>query len=94
MIISGGENVYPGEVEAALGEHPDVGEIALVGAEDERSASAPAAFVVPADGSDLTEAELWRLRRRSSPATRCRGSDACKALPRNALGKILKRQLR
>ncbi|KAF6810540.1 AMP-binding enzyme [Colletotrichum musicola] len=58
MFISGGENVYPAEVEAALAEHPEVLEAAVVGVPDERWGEAGRAFVVAAPGSRLTHREL------------------------------------
>jgi len=53
MIIAGGENVYPAEVEDALYDHPDVAEAAVVAADHEVKGEAPVAFVVPAEGADL-----------------------------------------
>jgi fatty-acyl-CoA synthase len=58
MYISGGENVYPAEVEAALYEHDAVSEAAVVGVPDERWGEAGAAFIVVKDGHDLTADEL------------------------------------
>ncbi|WP_336001097.1 class I adenylate-forming enzyme family protein [Halorientalis halophila] len=58
MIIAGGENVYPAEVEDALYEHPDVEEAAVVGAAHEVKGEAPVAYVVLTEGSDATEREL------------------------------------
>ena len=52
MIISGGENVYPSEIEEALRSHPDVADVAVVGAEDPDFGERPVAFVVAEPGSD------------------------------------------
>ncbi len=61
MIIVGGENVYPAEVESALYEHPDVAEAAVVGAAHEVKGEAPVAFVVLEEGSEVTEEDLRRF---------------------------------
>jgi long-chain acyl-CoA synthetase len=58
MMIVGGENVYPAEVEDALYEHPDVAEAAVVAAPHEVKGEAPVAFVVLEDGADASEREL------------------------------------
>ena len=58
MIITGGNNVYPAEVEDALYEHPDVAEAAVVAAPHEVKGEAPVAFVVPEDGTDVDEEEV------------------------------------
>jgi len=58
MIIAGGENIYPAEVEDALYEHPSVAEAAVVGAPHEVKGEAPVAYVVLEEGADLTEEEL------------------------------------
>jgi long-chain acyl-CoA synthetase len=58
MIITGGENVYPAEVEAALYEHPDVAEAGVVGAPHEVKGEAPVAFVVLEEGAEVSEREL------------------------------------
>lgn len=55
MIIAGGENIYPAEVEDALYDHPDIAEAAVVAAPHEVKGEAPVAFVVPEDGTDLDE---------------------------------------
>jgi len=92
MYISGGENVYPAEVEAALHEHPQVADAAVVGVPDDRWGEVGAAFVV-ADG--VTEEELigWcrgRLARYKVP----KSIHFVGAIPRNSLGKIQKDELR
>jgi long-chain acyl-CoA synthetase len=58
MIIAGGENIYPAEVEDALYEHPDVAEAAVVGAPHEIKGEAPVAYVVLEEGAEVTEEEL------------------------------------
>jgi fatty-acyl-CoA synthase len=58
MIVSGGENVFPGEVESLLGEHPDVAEVAVKGVEDEEFGQRLAAYVVRTEDSQVTEDDL------------------------------------
>jgi len=58
MIVSGGENVFPGEVEDLLEQHPDIAEVAVLGVEDEEFGQRLAAWVVRAPGSELTEADV------------------------------------
>jgi acyl-CoA synthetase (AMP-forming)/AMP-acid ligase II len=95
MIISGGENIYPGEIEDALYAHPDVADVAVIGVPDERWGEVPKAIVVRRSGSTLTEKELLdfgrtRIARFKIP----RSVDFVDTLPRNTTGKILKRELR
>ena len=92
MVISGGENVYPAEIENVLHEHPAVTEAAVVGVPDERWGEACVAFVV-LDG-DATEEELLehcrgRLARYKVP----KAFRFVDALPRNALDKVVKSEL-
>jgi fatty-acyl-CoA synthase len=92
MYISGGENVYPAEVESVLHEHPQVADAAVVGVPDETWGEVGIAFVV-ADG-DLTEDELVafareRLARFKVP----KGVRFVDELPRNSMGKIQKGEL-
>jgi fatty-acyl-CoA synthase len=58
MIVSGGENVFPGEVEDLLGAHPAVAEVSVTGVEDERFGQRLAAQVVRAPGTSVTEDDL------------------------------------
>jgi len=95
LIISGGENVYPAEVEAVLQSHPAVLEAAVFGAPDARWGSVPEAVVVlrPGAAVDADEILAWcraRLARYKTPA-RIRFADV---LPRNAAGKVQRRALR
>ena len=95
MLISGGENVYPTEVEQVLYRHPKVVELAVVGAPDPLWGEVPVLVVVPKEGEHLTLEEV---------RTFCEGKLAhfkipkrlveVPALPRNAAGKVLKRELR
>jgi len=92
MIISGGENVYPGEVEELLAKHPKIREVAVVGVEDETMGQRLHAHVVPA--GDLTAEEVKahvkdKLARHKVP----RDVTFLDELPRNATGKVLKREL-
>jgi acyl-CoA synthetase (AMP-forming)/AMP-acid ligase II len=58
MIISGGENIYPAEIERVLAEHPSVGDVAVIGVPDDRWGEVPKAVVVAAPGATVDEAEL------------------------------------
>jgi long-chain acyl-CoA synthetase len=94
VIISGGFNVYPREVEQVLGELPAVAESAVVGVPDERSGEAVKAVVVRADGAELTEEEVLahcgeRLARFKVPTV----VEFVDALPRTPTGKVARRQL-
>jgi fatty-acyl-CoA synthase len=94
-IISGGENVYPAELEGVLIEHPAVREVAVVGESDVRWGETPVAYVVPAPDVTLDPAELIgfcapRLARFKHPSRIV----TVQELPRNAGGKVLKRALR
>lgn len=94
MYISGGENVYPAEVEAALYEHPAVSEVAVIGVPDERWGESGAAFVVVADGHTLSEDALLdharaHLARYKVP----RHVRFLTALPKGHSGKIQKTDL-
>jgi acyl-CoA synthetase (AMP-forming)/AMP-acid ligase II len=95
MIISGGENIYPAEVENALQWHPDVAEVAVIGAPHSEWGETPRAAVVRRVGSAVTADELIRFCRDRLAHYKCPTAiDFVDALPRNATGKVLRRQLR
>jgi len=95
MIISGGENVYPAEVENALYSHPKVADVAVIGVPDAKWGEAVKACVVVKPGEALTEAELIAHARQHIAGYKCPKSvDFIAALPRNPSGKILRRELR
>jgi len=97
MIISGGENIYPSEVETALGAHPKIRDVAIVGAPDEKWGERVHAFVILHDGTEATPDELiaW-CRDRMAPFKRPRSMSFIREedMPRTATGKILHRVLR
>jgi len=95
MIVSGGENIYPAEVESALFGHPAVADVAVIGVPDERWGEAVKAIVVKKQGAELTPGELigW-ARERIAGYKLPKSVDFVEALPRNPTGKILKRELR
>ncbi|MFJ5830703.1 AMP-binding protein [Streptomyces sp. NPDC093089] len=96
MIVSGGENVYPTEVESVLAEHPAVSEVAVVGLPDPVWGEAVTAVVVLRPGADRpTERELVDFTRdRIASYKKPRRVHFVDALPRNPNGKVLKRELR
>jgi fatty-acyl-CoA synthase len=95
MVISGGVNVYPAEVEGALEQHPDVAECAVVGVPDREWGERVRAFVVKRAGSSLDEGALKAfVRERLAGAKVPRDYVFVDALPRNPTGKVLKRELR
>ncbi|MFC9977675.1 long-chain-fatty-acid--CoA ligase [Spirillospora sp. NPDC127200] len=95
MIVTGGENVYPIEVEEVLAAHPGIADVAVIGVPDERWGETVKAVVVPAPGAGLDPAEvLAYARERLAGFKRPRSVDVVEALPRNPGGKILKKDLR
>jgi acyl-CoA synthetase (AMP-forming)/AMP-acid ligase II len=102
MIITGGENVYPAEVEGALMGHPSVADVAVIAVPDERWGETVKAIVVPspdvaadADARAELERELLTWSRDRLAGYKCPTSvDWAETLPRNPSGKLLKRQLR
>jgi acyl-CoA synthetase (AMP-forming)/AMP-acid ligase II len=95
MIISGGENVYPAEVERVLAEHPSVAEVAVIGVPHEKWGETVKAVVVAREGATVDEAELIGFSRDRLAGYKCPTSvDVVHALPRNPTGKVLKRVLR
>jgi len=92
MVVSGGENVYPAEIEAVLHEHPAVADTAVVGVPDERWGEVCVAFVVlaaPLADDELREHCLQRLARFKVP----KRFVVVEELPRNSMGKIQKSEL-
>ena len=95
MIKSGGENVYPAEVENALYDYPAVAEAAVIGAPDARWGEIVKAVLVLKPGTALDPADIERhLRARIGAYKIPKSYEVVDALPRNASGKVLRRQLR
>ncbi|GAA1302994.1 long-chain-fatty-acid--CoA ligase [Pseudonocardia xinjiangensis] len=95
MIISGGENIYPAEIERVLAEHPTVADVAVIGVPDDRWGEVPKAVVVPAPGCEVdTEALLAYCRERLAGFKCPKSVDVAEELPRNLTGKVLKKNLR
>jgi acyl-CoA synthetase (AMP-forming)/AMP-acid ligase II len=95
MIISGGENIYPAEIERVLAEHPAIADVAVIGIPDERWGEVPHAIVVAAPGAEVDEEEVLTYCRAHLAAFKCPKSvQVLTELPRNPTGKILKRALR
>jgi long-chain acyl-CoA synthetase len=95
MIVSGGENIYPAELESVLSDHPAVADVAVIGVPDETWGETVKAIVVRRPGAELSEEELidWS-RTRLAGYKRPRSVDFTAAIPRNPSGKIMKRELR
>jgi acyl-CoA synthetase (AMP-forming)/AMP-acid ligase II len=95
MIISGGENVYPREVEDVIAALPEVADVAVIGVPDDRWGEAVKAVIVPAPAATLTaEALIAWCRSQLAGYKAPRSVDFVDALPRNASGKVLKTVLR
>jgi fatty-acyl-CoA synthase len=95
MIVSGGENVYPREVEDVLYQHPAVAEAAVIGVPDDAWGETVKAIVVLRPGAEVASEELVAFcRERLAGYKRPRSIDFAPALPRNPSGKVLKRELR
>ncbi len=95
VIVSGGENIYPAEVENVLMGHPAVADAAVIGVPDERWGETVKAVVVPEGGSAPVPGEIIAFARERLAHYKCPTSvDVVEALPRNPSGKVLKRELR
>ncbi len=95
MIISGGENVYPAEVENMLAGHPAVEDVAVIGVPDDRWGETVKVIVVRRAGTDPRPEDIIAFARASLAHFKCPTSvDVAAALPRNPSGKLLKRELR
>jgi long-chain acyl-CoA synthetase len=95
MIVSGGENIYPAEVENVLLSHASVADAAVIGVPDERWGETVKAIVVLAPGATLDEAAIIAHCRADLAHYKCPTSvEVTDLLPRNPSGKILKRELR
>ncbi|HKW72982.1 MAG TPA: AMP-binding protein [Candidatus Dormibacteraeota bacterium] len=95
MIISGGENIYPAEIESVLAGHPMVADVAVIGVPDDTWGEAVKAIVIPRPGSGLTADDLieWSHSRLAG-FKRPKSVDFVEVIPRNPSGKILKKELR
>lgn len=95
MVISGGENVYPAEVESVLYEHPAIAEVAVIGAPDEKWGERVVAVAALKPGTVLTLQDLQGFAERKLARYKLpRELRLMAALPRNPTGKVLKAQLR
>ena len=95
MIISGGFNIYPSDIESVMRTHPDVAEVAVVGVPSDRWGETPVAFVVPRAGAGPSGDALreWTNERVGKPQ-RLAALEIVDSLPRSDIGKVLKRSLR
>lgn len=96
MIVSGGENVYPAEVENAIFSHPDVADVAVIGVPDEQWGEAVKAVVVPKPECSPSQDDIIAYARERIAGYKCPKSVDIhpEPLPRNPSGKVLRRQLR
>ena len=95
MLISGGFNIYPSDLEAVLREHTAVADVAVVGVPSTQWGETPIAFVVARAGSTESADELMRwLNQRVGKTQRLAALQFMAELPRSAIGKVLKRELR
>ena len=94
MVISGGFNIYPSDLEAVLREHPAVADVAVVGVPSALWGETPVAFVVPRDGTARADEIMQWLNQRVGKTQRLADLRFMHELPRSAIGKVLKRELR
>ena len=95
MIISGGENIYPAEIERVMAEHPPIQDVAVIGVPDERWGEVPKAVVVAKPGATIDTDSCWPGAASSIASFKCpKTVDVVAELPRNPTGKILKKDLR
>jgi acyl-CoA synthetase (AMP-forming)/AMP-acid ligase II len=95
MIISGGENIYPAEIEGVLLKHPKIAESAVIGVHDKEWGESVKAIVAPKPGEVLSEKEVIDFcKKHLASYKKPKSVDFIEALPRNAMGKVMKTELR
>lgn len=95
MIVSGGENIYPAEIENVLMGHPGIADCAVIGVPDDKWGESPKAIVVKVPDAELTEDEVIAYCKERLASFKCpKTVDWTDMLPRNPSGKILKKDLR
>ena len=95
MILSGGFNIFPKDIETVVGQHPDVSEVTVIGIPHEKWGETPLALIIAAPGAtpDLDAICDWS-NARLAKTQRLHAIELRDDFPRNALGKVIKRQLR
>ena len=93
MIISGGFNIFPADLESVIGEHPNVQDVTVIGIPHEKWGETPVALVIPRGAPDPAELLAW-ANARLAKTQRLAAVELREEFPRNALGKVLKRELR
>lgn len=95
MILSGGFNIFPADIEEVVATHPDVGDVTVIGIPHPKWGETPLALVIPAAGAEPDpEAILAWANERLAKTQRLAAVELRESFPRNALGKVLKRELR
>lgn len=95
MIISGGENIYPAEIDDLLSKHPKVDSAVVIGVPDEKWGEAVKAVIVPKLGVQISEEEIIAYAKENLAGYKCPKSvEFCKSFPVSPTGKILKREVR
>ena len=95
MIVSGGENVYPAEVESVLAACNGIAEVAVIGVPDKRWGEAVKALVISQPGADISARDITAFARQHMAGFKCPKSiDFVDSIPRTPSGKILKKELR
>lgn len=94
MILSGGQNIYPQDIEAVIAGHKDVMDVAVIGVKSERWGETPLAVIAPKNGqAEADEIKTW-TNKKVGKQQRIAGIEFVASIPRNPNGKILKRELR
>lgn len=93
MILSGGFNIFPADLEAVIGQHPDVQDVTVIGIPHAKWGETPLALVIPRGDPDAAALLDW-ANTRLAKTQRLAGLEFRTEFPRNALGKVLKRELR
>jgi long-chain acyl-CoA synthetase len=95
MIIKGGYNIYPSEIEGYLEEHPAIAEVSVIGIPDEKYGEAVLVFVVRVAGRDLSEQEVIEFAKaKMTPFKAPSKVKFVDQLPKSLVGKVLKKELR
>lgn len=94
MVTSGGENIFPVEIEDALMDHPDIDDIACIGYPDDRLVEIVLAVVQPKEGKTLTEEDVIEFAKSKLSLYKVPRKVIFDMVPRNPTGKLMKPQLR